>query len=512
LSNHAALIRQENAGLTVSRRGRRFLEFALPDGKTKHVATIEPLHLRDSETEIDATWVTDTGAWQWKLASTDFQAHARSVFNVGNLYEWRHSSDEWVIVDPQSINWINQDNSRQQIAIKQAITGAANDATLTFQNAYGAGRHFSYTAHPKRLIKHITIDTLGDLPAPTVTGTIWFEAEFTISNSSGVELYLDGVRWARGNNVRVRTGNQIEFRNDAGDVLWYADAPIATDSDGETVSAEYEVRRQGGTYFITVRVPREWLLSAVYPVIVDPTFTDGYGGDVTTYADTCILSPLPESNNGARPDLWSQASRHVLLRFILSSIDSGATCDSATLYVTYKQPDEATYNVYQIATANGDWIEGTKNAAQAGAGEPCWEAKEADGSGGVTTAWAGSEGLSTSGTDYDASSLGSYETAEADGSLYEYSTTLTASVVEGWFGDATNNGLLVRTTDTTWTDPYIYSSDEETTGYRPKLVVVYTAAGGGVISEIATVLWANVGQFAGVAEASIAQVAGVVAN
>jgi len=42
--------------------------------------------------------------------------------------------------------------------------------------------------------------------------------------------------------------------------------------------------------------------------------------------------------------------------------------------------------------------------------------------------------------------------------------------------------------------------------------VVYTAAGGGVISEIATVLWANVGQFAGVAEASIAQVAGVVAN
>ena len=36
--------------------------------------------------------------------------------------------------------------------------------------------------------------------------------------------------------------------------------------------------------------------------------------------------------------------------------------------------------------------------------------------------------------------------------------------------------------------------------------------GGGVISEIATVSWANVGQFAGVAEASIAQVAGVVAN
>jgi len=38
------------------------------------------------------------------------------------------------------------------------------------------------------------------------------------------------------------------------------------------------------------------------------------------------------------------------------------------------------------------------------------------------------------------------------------------------------------------------------------------AAGGGVISEIATVSWANVGQFAGIAEASIAQIAGVIAN
>ena len=39
-----------------------------------------------------------------------------------------------------------------------------------------------------------------------------------------------------------------------------------------------------------------------------------------------------------------------------------------------------------------------------------------------------------------------------------------------------------------------------------------TAAAGGVIAEIATVSWASVGQFAGVAEAAIAQIAGVIAN
>jgi len=334
MANHAALIRQENSGLTIARRGRRFIEFALPDGKTRHVATIEPLHLRDSETEIDATWVADTGAWQWKLASTDFQAHARSVFNVGNLYEWRHSSGEWIIVDPQSINWINQDNSRQQIAIKQAVTGEADDATLSFQNAYGSGRHFSYTAHPKRLIKHITIDALSDLPAPTVTGIIWFEAEFTIANSAGVELYLDGVRWARVNKVDIRTANRIEFRNDADDVLWYADAPIATDANGDTVAAQYEVSRSAQLYFIRVRVPREWMLSAVYPVVVDPTFTDGYGGDVTTAKDTILWSVAPTSNYGTRLQaLDNETTSPALMEFDLSSISDGSTCTSATLYL-----------------------------------------------------------------------------------------------------------------------------------------------------------------------------------
>lgn len=31
MANHAALIRADNDGLSVTRRGRRFIEFALPD-------------------------------------------------------------------------------------------------------------------------------------------------------------------------------------------------------------------------------------------------------------------------------------------------------------------------------------------------------------------------------------------------------------------------------------------------------------------------------------------------
>ena len=485
MDNRAALIQAEaeNAGLTVTSRGRRFLEFALPDGRTRHVATIEPLHLRDSETEIDTGWVADTGAWQWKIAAADYQAHARSVFNVGSLYEWR-KGDQWIVVDPQSINWVNQDNSRQQIAIKQVVTGQASDCTLFFPAAYGAGRHFSYTAHPRRLIKHITIDSLGNLPTPTVTGTIWFEAEFTIVNSSGVELYLDGAAWARKNKQSVYTSNRIEFRNEGGEALWYADAPSATDANGETVSAQYEVQAQGGVYFIRVRVPREWLLTAAYPVVIDPTFTDGFEGDVSTYKDAYISSGAAEANYGSRAELHTRTGTYKsLVEFDVSAIPAGSTCDSAALYF-YKYTNDATDvaitgTINPIAVGNAAWVEGA-NANPASAGDSCWEALAADGAGGVTTAWAGSAGLSTIITDYEADAIGTWEFNRNHNAGTEYVIALTAARVAGWFSTPnTNYGLLVTATDCGTTNGQaMCSSDHATTGYRPKLVVVYTAGGG----------------------------------
>jgi hypothetical protein len=484
MGNEAQWFRDRFPSRPITRRGRNYIEFDLGNGQKALGSSIAPLHLRASETEIDTAWVADTGAWQWKIASTDYQAHARDVFNAGNLYEWR-KGEHWIVVDPQSINWINQDLSRQQIAIKQAVTGEPTDETMRFTAAYGAGRHFEYVAHPKRLIKHVIIDSLSDLPAPTVTGDIEFEAEFTISTSTGLDLYLDGVKWAKTNGVRVRTANKIDFRDASNTPLWYADAPTATDANRDVCPAEYEVRRQGGpsSLFITVRVPREWLLTAAYPVKIDPTFTDGYGGDATTAKDDMVLGidgVYKNWNHGAAPRWGAQgSSSKELYEFDASSIADTATCDSATLYV-YKAVQSGTseaftITLYSIASGNAAWTEGTKSYAAAGSGEPCWNALASDGAGGVTTAWAGSAGLSTSGTDYEASSLGSFNGNKNDVAGTEYSTALTPSRVEGWFGATNTNYGLLATLSGNAED--LATSDHATTGYRPKLVVVYTEGG-----------------------------------
>jgi len=491
MANHAALIRQENLGRTVTRRGRRFIEFDMGGGVTRYVATIDPLHTRTSQAEIDTAFVADTGAWQWKLAQADFQVHARSVFNAGNLVEWRHESGEWIIVDPQSINWINQDLSRQQIAIKQAVTGVVNDFTLSFPAGYGAGRHFAYTAHPNRLIKHITIDSLANLPTPSVTGpSIWFEAEWSLSTSTGVDLWLDGAKWAKTNNVRVRTANRIEFRNTANtQVLWYADAPAATDANGEIVVCEYEVRRQGGAsnLFITVRVPRAWLLTAAYPVMIDPTFTDQ--PDAASGVDVHLRSTAASNNFGVSTVYQTNVSVTWLLRWNISAIPAGATCDNATqsLWNDGTSTQNRSKDFYQVSDANADFPEGTKNNAAGVAGDCCWNYKEQ--TGGSETAWAGSAGLRTATTDYINTVIFTHNYTANDPAGTEMAATFNAAgkaAIEAYFGSTFSVCGFE-----TGTLPASRTSDHGTAATRPQLVVDYTAAGGAVLNFAAALAAAS---------------------
>ncbi len=478
MSNHAALIRQENAGKPVLRRGRNFIEFDLGGGVRRYVTTIAPLHVRASDTEIDTTFIADTGAWQWKMAQADFQVHARSVFNAGNLVEWRHSSGEWVTVDPQSINWVNQDYSRQQIAIKQAVTGVVSDNVLSFPAGYGTGKHFSFIGGSRRLTKHITIDHLSDLPAPTVTGTIHFEAEWTISTSTGVDLWLDGVKWTKTNGVRVKTANRIEFRDTANtETLWFAEMPRALDANGESIIVEYEVRRQGGpsNLFITVRVPREWLLSATYPIRIDPTFTDGYGGDIETAQSTVLKIGAPDTTYGSDWYLNTFVTdKHSLLRFNLSSIAAGSTCNSATLSLYSAASATAkTYGIHSLAAAVSGWTEAAA----------CWNHYVG------TTHWPGSGGASSSGTDYEADATPptiTFPNNSADTEATASLTTganLTATRIAGWFGATnTNYGLIVGATGTDEeADRSWYQELGETLG--PKLVVDYTEGGGTLFTQ-----------------------------
>lgn len=113
--------------------------------------------------------------------------------------------------------------------------------------------------------------------------------------------------------------------------------------------------------------------------------------------------------------------------------------------------------VYQIAAANTDWTE-------AGA---TWNKKVHP-----TTAWAGSVGCGTAGTDYVNTVIGTLTVPNPAAGHTEFSTALTAAVVQGWM--TANQGILIRESAVRPSGTLFCSSDFDTAVYRPKLVIEYT--------------------------------------
>lgn len=255
-------------------------------------------------------------------------------------------------------------------------------------------------------------------------------------------------------------------------------APLVYDVDNleDARPIAFDFVNLAGSNYILFTLPS---LAGMSKPLVDPTFTDGYGGDVATSKDTDIDPGFPTRNNGAA-NYFTRTNHKGLIEFDLSSIAADSTCNSATFYgyATAAGGAGATFvtTIYSIASGNAAWIEGTQVENTAASGEPCWNALAADGSGGVTTSWAGSAGLATSGTDYDASAIGSFTGLNNDANGTEYTASLTTSRVEGWFGAPNTNYGQLFVSDVNPTR--CGSSDHTTIGYRPKLVVDYTAGGG----------------------------------
>jgi hypothetical protein len=257
-------------------------------------------------------------------------------------------------------------------------------------------------------------------------------------------------------------------------------APVVYDADNreDTRPIKWDVVARDGQPYIVYALPD---LTGMTAPVVDPTLT--LQPDAAAGKDTAISGVVPTRNGGASTSFIGRPSdrRVGLIEFDLSAIPASAGCTSATLYLYQTQVDvnlPGTTSIYSIASGNAAWIEGVGTlAGNALAGEPCYNALEADGAGGVTTAWAGSAGLSTADTDYESPAIGSAATNRADAVGTEYSFALTAARVQGWFGATnTNYGIMVHADASS---PYFGMSDHATASYRPKLVVDYTLPSSG---------------------------------
>jgi hypothetical protein len=259
-------------------------------------------------------------------------------------------------------------------------------------------------------------------------------------------------------------------------------SPVVYDAANrlDTRPIKWDITSRDGQPYIVYALPD---LTGMAAPVVDPTLT--LQPDATAGKDNSLQgfsATRKKWNHGADTNLVQLTPHTHLLQFALASLPVSATVTASTLtlYATGTSIDDRSDSVYQLAAANAAWAEGTKAGDVAGAGESCWDALAADGAGGVTTAWAGSAGCQTAGTDYINTLLGTvnYTASSPVGSdcpcVFNAAGLAAIQAKAGASIDfAIMSGTLVQ----------VASSDHATAGYRPKLVVEYTlpSSGGGML-------------------------------
>jgi hypothetical protein len=213
--------------------------------------------------------------------------------------------------------------------------------------------------------------------------------------------------------------------------------------------------------------------------------------------DTMIWSGQPGWSYGSAPTLALYSGSALLYRFdVAGNLPASSTIDEAKLrlYSVGDQAQEAAIRAYKILPANGAWLEGNNNGTPTTFFEANWNWLDY----GSLTAWAGSAGMGTAGTDYYAIPEAGLSLAAASSTAYELD--LNTATVASWLNADDNHGLILRTDSDNWF--WFASKESSRPNQRPVLDVVYNtddwlSLAGGIKQERGYCFYENVNQGGG---------------
>jgi len=206
--------------------------------------------------------------------------------------------------------------------------------------------------------------------------------------------------------------------------------------------------------------------------------------------DAVFLDFGPYTNNnfggevGGAVGVYSGGPEDTLIGFDTSALPASAVTGITLRLFGYT--DEVanfprTISVYEVSSANKDWVEGTGSGSGDPAAGMSWGYKN----NATVTPWAGSAGLSTPGTDYSPTALASFTMTTGPGPgtgvpfdfVFTGSSAQLTALLNDWnTGD--NTGLLLRnppgTTFSSTDRTLFYLRNEANPALRPQLIVNYT--------------------------------------
>lgn len=479
MSNHAALIRAE-IGQPVTGRGRNHLEFDMGNDQRQLVAVAGRMHYGvDMDQEIDDAWQAGVAPWDFEMTQNTWQAHALARFDAGQIIKYVNGSGDELGFQPQQLQWTNDLGQIEPVADPQNVLATATDNKLEWIGAYGVDLDFEWHCRHSGLSKFLVIQNQAAIGTPPQFiidgGNPRLKLGLLFQKSPNIDIYVNDQLWDEKANNPVSTSGIIDWRDSVtGEVRWRFHLPLASrpqvNENDETgaIVGEFWLRKTGPNLFVEIHIPWTWLETSTYPVKIDTDFSDQ--PDEASSKDSWINTSASSTNYGTDNNVYTdQDSRRVVLEFDASSIASGATCDAAVLSMwSVTSFSTRDFDIHSLTSTVESWVET----------EVTWDDYK------TSTAWPGSSGIGTSGTDYEADASPPFISwpdnavdAEGTGDLTTGST-LDAARIAGWFGGAnTNYGIAIAITGSTSRRQW-HSSAATTAGLRPKIAITYTAAGG----------------------------------
>lgn len=457
---------------TPSRQGERFVEYQLPDGRMVQLAAID--RLTDSAGQAIVTdWqaVVD-GNWRWRAATSEYAVNVAQEFNNGQILRYTDvPTGAQLTLQPEPLQWINDLDQLEQIAIPTAVPPAVTDGNVIWPLAYGAGTQYEVNFDGDRLSKLLTLTAppIVSIPAFVLAGANpALRVGYILQRSAGLEIWADGVLWDERAQNPVRGARAVEFRLSGQTVC-----QLAPPSVGEALppgqalarglpNIAYTLRRSGNSRFVEIRVPWSWLAGATYPVTIDPTVTpsvaannrDGYEFNES---GSVIVDGFGGENYVGSFD--GTALDHAAMAFQLD-VPQGATVSSAEISVEMRYNDAGASESNTIR-----WHCFDKDNASV------WDTEqspaEARDGGNLTTAY--NERV----YDNTTPSSGQYVVADIATAVEEVVSRA------GWVA---NNYLAVAAVTQSPADACEFGWDDysKSGGTPPQITVVYSTGGGGI--------------------------------
>jgi hypothetical protein len=403
---------------TVHRKGRNFTEYtdaSWPANRRQATITIHDQNYQDEN-------------GQWQTVVEDFETDGADGFDM-KADKMNHKIR---VNSSTARRWYPRRNVNEYVDIGEVEYWASNKWSKV---APGGMNHFLQKLYWENSAIRVELIPLWD--------RMKFNAILKTNQAPTRMRVLNTYMGLTENNGQLTSSSD-------GNVVGFLVMPTAVDASSTTVPVTTST--YSGYFEMNVNTSGK-----TFPIIVDPTYS--VQPDNSTGMDVYLDSTAPDTNRDSASGLYvdSNGTYRCLIKFPITGLEGG-TCTSSTMtLMSGNTSSSQVQSVYSLASGVSTWSEtqATWNSYKTG------------------SAWPGSSGANTAGTDYETGAIGSVAHSGL-GSTDIF--PLTASRVTGMM-NGTNYGMLIVAGGTTlikWQE-----CEYGIAGSRPKLDITYDLASAG---------------------------------